>query len=146
MPMLAWIILTLAAALGGYMFWLVSRNPAAAPSTDEAEALLAGEISNWPSKEELEALLREAGFATKGGAFSIRMAGFDSFVFRTPGGGAAPPAITASHESVDELNRFAGQISAALAQNAIRHRFEIYDSGNRLAGAFSHDWPDGAAD
>lgn len=43
--------------------------------------------------------------------------------------------------SVEQMLATASRVSQALTGLGIRHRFEVYDSGNRLAGYLHHDWP-----
>jgi hypothetical protein len=37
--------------------------------------------------------------------------------------------------------REGGLVSNALARAGIKHRFEIYDENDRLAGYLHHEWP-----
>ena len=104
-------------------------------------ASLAGEISDWPEKTEMARLLRKAGFQVTVGRFSIRLDDFDHFAFREYGGDLGDPCITADNESLDALLAFSGRVSQALSANSIRHRFEIYDGNENLAGYFHHSWP-----
>ena len=102
---------------------------------------LAGEIRNWPDKTEMAQLLQRAGFQISVGKFAIRLDEFQHFVFREFGGNAVSPCITADDESLDALLLSADRVSRALAENSIRHRFEIYDGDENLAGYFHHCWP-----
>ena len=139
--MYLWAILAIGAASAAsfiYMSRLFQRNPGFAPWADEEadkEALLAGQISNWPSKDELDALLRKAGLRTVKGAYSIRLEECGNFIFRDLGG-PAPPSITASHDSAQELARISAKVSNALTEGGVRHRFEIYDGDERLTAEF----------
>jgi len=104
-------------------------------------ASLAGEISDWPEKAEMAELLRRAGFQVTVGKYSIRFDEFDHLVFREYGGDISDPCITADSDSLDALLVFSGRVSQALSANSIRHRFEIYDRNENLAGYFHHNWP-----
>ena len=104
-------------------------------------AILYSEIDDWPSKAVMADLLLRSGFDITVGTYSIRMNDFSHFVFREFGGDLGLPCITADDESLDALLEFSARVSEALGKNNVRHRFEIYDASERLAGYFHHDWP-----
>ncbi|MBM7066761.1 hypothetical protein [Actibacterium sp. 188UL27-1] len=85
-------------------------------------------------------LLRAVGFELTIGRYSTRLAGIDHFVFREYGSDIGQPCITADHDRVDLLAKFAKRLSDALTAHGIRHRFEIYGSGCQLFAHNHHLW------
>lgn len=104
-------------------------------------AHVAGELARWPSRDELAAILRAAGFELGLGRFSLRILDFPHFVFAELGGDRGTPAIEADADDADTLLEQVRRVSRALARAGICHRFEIYDAEDRLAGYVHHAWP-----
>jgi len=104
-------------------------------------AILAAEISKWPSKTELVNIFRSDGYAVIEGKYSVRLAEFDHFAFRELGGDLGHGSITADHNSTEELVDFSSRVSGTLANSGIRHRFEVYSGKEELAAYMHYDWP-----
>ena len=113
----------------------------AAPSPMHDDALLAGEVSPWPSKAGMADILRAAGLSVTMGRYAIRVDDCECFAFQAYGGDLGEPMIQASAETLERLLQDATRVSLALAAAGLRHRFEVYDGGERLAGYLHHDWP-----
>lgn len=104
---------------------------------------IAGELSPWPKKDCLAQALRDAGLRVYAGRYSVRVEDCSHFSFEHYGGDLCDPVIDADADSLDEMMRSAAMVSQALARAGIRHRFEIHDHENNLAGYLHHDWPAG---
>jgi hypothetical protein len=104
-------------------------------------AHIAGQLASWPPKDEMASILRRAGLSVTVGQYSIRLDDCEHFVFQEYGGDLGDPSIDADADSSDHLLRDASRVSRALAEANIRHRFEIYDHNDVLAGYLHHDWP-----
>ncbi|HSH96327.1 MAG TPA: hypothetical protein VK968_19425 [Roseimicrobium sp.] len=102
---------------------------------------IAGELSTWPEKDGMAAILRDAGLRVYAGRYSIRIENCSHFVFAEYGGDLGKPRIDADAASLDEMLRDGKLVSDALARARIRHRFELYDAANKLIGYLHHDWP-----
>ena len=105
---------------------------------EEPEFILYAELSDWPSKAALEALLRAEGFEMDVGPHSIRLRTDHPFVFRELD--LPEPCITAESESLTEIDDAAARVSWALAKAGVRHRFVI-ESSICAIGYYHHDWP-----
>ncbi len=104
-------------------------------------ALLAAEISRWPSMNELASIFRSDGYTVIEGKFSLRLADFNHFVFRELGGDLSLGSVSADHRSTEELVAFSHPVSRTLANSGIRHRFEVYSEKEELAAYMHHNWP-----
>lgn len=107
------------------------------------DAILAADLSHWPSKAETAALLQAAGLAAEVGRYSIRVRDCAHFVFQEYDG-PGRPTIDAGASSVDALLHDARRVSGALARAGVRHRFEVYDGAGVLRAYVHHDWPPAA--
>ena len=105
---------------------------------------IAGELSTWPDKDGMAAILRDAGLRVHVGRYSIRIENCSHFVFEEYGGDLGEPRINADAASLDEMLRDGKLVSDALARAKIQHRFELYDAANELVGYLHHDWPLGS--
>jgi hypothetical protein len=104
-------------------------------------AVLAGELSAWPSKEALAKVFRAAGLQIYEGRYSIRIENCEAFAFEEYGGDIGNPRIAADAKTVEKMTEDARLVSSALIAAGIRHTFEIYDGSNNLATYMHHDWP-----
>ena len=102
---------------------------------------IAGELSVWPAKDQMAAVLRNAGLRVYVGRYSLRVEDCSHFVFQEYGRDICEPSIDADAESLDAMLRDGALVSAALARAGIRHRFELYDAANEMVGYLHHDWP-----
>ena len=102
---------------------------------------IAGELSEWPDKDQMAAVLRSAGLTVYVGRYSLRVEDCSHFVFQEYGGDISEPSIDADAESLDEMLRDGTLVSDALARAGIRHRFELYDAANEMVGYLHHNWP-----
>lgn len=105
-------------------------------------ATVAGELSNWPTKERLAQLLIAAGHQIYVGRYSIRVEDCEHFSFEQFAGDLGEPCIVADAETTDQMVRDAQRVSHALAAANLRHRFEVYDGMDILAAYFHHEWPE----
>ncbi|MGB0901416.1 hypothetical protein [Halocynthiibacter sp.] len=104
-------------------------------------AVVAGQIENCPSKDELAQVLLSAGYEAYVGRYSIRLEEFDRFSFQELGSDPRTPYIDANHRNVSELIAFSQRVSRTLADAHIKHVFEIYDANEELAAYLHHNWP-----
>lgn len=105
-------------------------------------AHVSGELTNWPTKDRLAAILRGAGLRLYVGKYSIRIEDFPYFCFQEYGGDLGDPLFDADAETVEEMLHQCQVVSAALATAGIRHRIDVYnDDDDSLAGYFHHEWP-----
>jgi len=105
---------------------------------------IAGALSAWPQKQQMAAILRAAGLNLYVGQYSIRIKDCSHFVFQQYGGGdMSEPRVDADADSLEQMMRDAKLVSDALARGRIRHRFEIYDSNQKMVGYLHHRWPAG---
>jgi hypothetical protein len=102
-------------------------------------ARVAGQLDVWPTKDRMAAILRANGLRVHVGRYSIRIEDCSHFVFQEYGGDLGDPAIDA--DTVTDMIREAGLVSGALSRADIKHRFEIYDDCDTLAGYLHHLWP-----
>ena len=103
--------------------------------------VLSGELKPWPRKCRLARILRAAGMTVRVGSYSVRIEECPHFVFQEYGGELGDPQIEADTDTLEELLREAGLISAALTRAGVVHRFEIYDDDNEMCGYLHHEWP-----
>ena len=89
----------------------------------------------------LAAILRAAGLRVQVGRYSVRVQDCAHFVFQEYGGDLGDPTIEADADSVEDMMIEGRLVSDALARAGIRHRFEIYDDRDELAGYLHHEWP-----
>ena len=104
-------------------------------------AILAGELSCWPSQAALAEILRAAGLDLDIGRYAIEIRACENFSFQHFGGDRGMPCIVAEAETAERMIRDAQRVSRALAAASIRHRFEIYDGHDTLVAYVHHDWP-----
>src|SRR5207253_2366023 len=110
-------------------------------------AYIAGELANWPTKDRMAAILRDAGLRVQVGTYSIRVQDCSHFVFQEYGRDLGEPTVDADADTVEAMMREGRLVSQALAGAGVRHRFEIYDDRNELLGYLHHRWPlQGSAD
>jgi|SRR4051794_31722725 hypothetical protein len=100
-----------------------------------------GEISNWPSKDQLAAVLRKAGLRVSVGRYSVKVEDCSHFKFQSSGGDLGPPVLDADAETVAEMLKDTERVSAALSRAKLVHRFEVYDESKELVGYFHYEWP-----
>ena len=102
-----------------------------------------GDVAEWPTKDRLAAILREAGLRIHVGRYSIRVEDCDHFVFQEYGGDLGPPCIEADADTVEDMMRDAMLVSGALTRARVVHRFEVYDYRSGELAAYLHfEWPD----
>ena len=106
-------------------------------------ACITGEVDNWPTKDQLAAILRKAALSVRVGRYSVQVEDCAHFVFQEYGGDLGNPQIDADADSVEDLVGDGRLVSDALARAGLRHRFEIYDDANpdSLAAYLHYDWP-----
>lgn len=102
---------------------------------------LCGELAPWPSREALAELLGVAGLRVTVGQHSLRVADCTHFVFQDFGRPTGDPTVDADGPDLATLSKEAAQVSAALAQADVRHRFELYDERDEMVGYLHHRWP-----
>jgi hypothetical protein len=105
--------------------------------------MLCGELSPWPTKERLAEVLRAANIECSIGRYSVRLIGCGHFSFECYGGDICDPRMNVDAETPEELNTHALRVSTALAAAGITHRFELYNSADRMFAYLSHNWPEG---
>jgi hypothetical protein len=105
-------------------------------------ATLSGELSTWPSKEELAQALIDAGLRVYVGRYSVRVEDCESFSFEQYGGDISEPCIAADAETTEGMIKDGQRVSDALVAAGIKHRFEVYDGNSNLAAYFHHNWPE----
>jgi hypothetical protein len=104
-------------------------------------ARIAGELTNWPAKDLMAKILRDAGLCIEVGRYSIRVQNCPHFVFQEYGQDLGDPTVDADAETVEGLTKDARLVSGALADAGIKHRFEIYDERGEMAGYLHYEWP-----
>jgi hypothetical protein len=102
---------------------------------------IAGELTAWPSKEQMAKILRHAGLKVTEGNYSIRVDDCSHFVFQEYGGDLGDPSIDADADTLAEMLSDGNLVSEALAKAGIRHRFEIYNVEGEMVGYLHFDWP-----
>jgi len=109
---------------------------------NEEFSTVSGQLSSWPTKEELARLLIAAGLRFHIGKYSVRVENCERFSFEQYGGDISEPCIVADAETTEKMISDSKLVSHALATVGIRHRFEVYDGNANLAAYFHHDWPE----
>lgn len=104
-------------------------------------AHIAGGLAAWPSKDRMADILRAAGLRIVVREYAIRVEDCAHFVFQEYGGDLGDPQIDADADSVEAMLADGKLVSDALARAGIRHRFEVYDDRDELAGYLHWDWP-----
>jgi hypothetical protein len=104
-------------------------------------AHIAGQLAVWPTKDHIAMILRNGGLRIQVGRYSVRVEDCSHFVFQEYGGDLGDPSIDADADTVDEMIREGRLVSDALSRAGVKHRFEIYDDCNTLAGYLHHNWP-----
>ena len=99
---------------------------------DDEYAITYGDLINWPTKDEMAALLEKAGLNVNVGVYAIRVQDCTHFVFREFGGDIDNPCITAYAEDVKKMIEDATLVSNALKLSNICHSFEIYDENDEF--------------
>ena len=107
----------------------------------DTSAHIAGQLAEWPSKNRMAEILREAGLQLYVGSYSIRVDNCSHFVFQEYGGDLGSPSIDADAGSPEEMLHDGKLVSDALAKAGVRHRFEIYDQKDGMVAYLNHDWP-----
>jgi hypothetical protein len=100
-----------------------------------------GQIANWPSKDELAAVLRHDGLKVYVGPYSVRVENCSHFSFVSYGGDLGPPDVDADADTLAEMMKDTERVSAALSRAKLVHRFEVYDENGELVGYFHYGWP-----
>ena len=102
---------------------------------------IAGELANWPDKIKLTKILRAGGLNVTEGDYSIRVNDCSHFVFQEFGGDSGDPQIEAEADSLEIMLSEGGMVSKVLADAGIKHRFEIYDTEDKMVGYLHFGWP-----
>src|SRR5262245_18996844 len=100
-----------------------------------------GQLKQWPPKERMVEILRDAGLHVTVGLYSIRVDDCSHFVFQEYGRDLGEPSVDADANSAAEMSRDAERVSVALSRAGVIHSFEVYDEDQALAGRFHHEWP-----
>jgi hypothetical protein len=104
-------------------------------------AHIAGQLAVWPTMDCMTAILRDGGLRIQVGRYSLRVQDCSHFVFQEYGGDLGDPAIDADADTVADMIREGGLVSDALSRAGVKHRFEIYNDSDKLAGYLHHQWP-----
>lgn len=104
-------------------------------------AHIAGQLAVWPAKDRMATILLDGGLRVQVGRYSLRVLDCSHFVFQEYGGDLGDPTIDADADSVADMIREGGLVSDALSRAGVKHRFEIYDDNDKLAGYLHHQWP-----
>ena len=110
------------------------------PNYDD-DFTLSGELDPWPTKSKLGSVLRRSGFHVYVGQYSVRLRDCNCFSFEHYGGDLCDPTIDFSGSNYNQMLDEVRRVSDALASADIRHRFEIYDGGDRFIHYLHHRWP-----
>lgn len=102
---------------------------------------LYGELSPWPCKDDLAALLRAAGFCISVGFFSIIIKDLNRHYLGEFEGDMGVPQFDADADSAEPMQSQARAISDALTQAEIRHRLEVWDHLDNMSGYLHYNWP-----
>ena len=102
---------------------------------------IAGQVADWPTKDQMAAILQAAGLRVYVEQYSVRVEDCSHFVFQEYGGDLGKPQIDADAESLEQMLRDATLVSDALARAGIRHRFGLYNDDDELLGYLHHCWP-----
>jgi len=103
--------------------------------------MVCGELREWPSKDLMAKILRDAGLPITVGRYSIRIEDCSRFIFQDYGGDLGDPVIDVDAASDEELLRDIQKVSMVLTNAKLAHRFEFYDDHDRLVHDINHDWP-----
>lgn len=95
-----------------------------------------GEIRNWPTKDRMVEILREAGLRACVGKYSVRVDDCEDFSFEQYGGDLGDPCIEANADSPETMLKDAERVSAALSKAGVTHHFEVYDQNDLTIGVF----------
>lgn len=103
-------------------------------------ATLRGELSPWPTRDELVQALRAGGLSVLEGRCCVVVKDCEYFVFErySP---VCGPYICADASDEGLLMDDARRVSTALAQHGIRHRFTVIGHEGALVEYLHHDWP-----
>jgi len=107
----------------------------------DGEAILAGQLAIWPTRDDLAAVLQNGGLSVRIGAYSLRLEDCQHFVIQGYGGDLESPLIDATAATVSDLHRDAQRVSNALSAAQIKHRFEIYGPDEVLERYLHFQWP-----
>ena len=107
----------------------------------DTTVFMVGQLSPWPSKEDLADLLSSNGLNIYVGKYSLRIKDFSHFVIQEYGGDLGEPQIDADAKSITEMVDSAKTLSSILTNTDIKHRFEIYDHKDSLACYLHYGWP-----
>jgi hypothetical protein len=108
---------------------------------NDTSAVVAGELASWPTKEDMETVLRRAGLRIRSGRYSIRVDDCSHFIFQLYGGDIDTPQIEVDAETVGKLIQDSKLVSVALSAGGIKHRFEVYDHNEEMVAYFHYEWP-----
>ena len=100
-----------------------------------------GELARWPTKTQMVSILQQAGLRVAEGRYSIRVEDCSHFVFQEYGNDLGCPCVDADADSLAAMMRDTERVSAALTKQKLKHRFEVYDECDNLAGYFHYEWP-----
>ena len=104
-------------------------------------AHIAGQLAVWPTKDHMAIILRNGGLRILVGRYSVRVEDCSHFVFQEYGGDLGDPSIDADSDTVADMIRDGRLVSEALSRAGVKHRFEVYDDCDTLAGYLHHEWP-----
>lgn len=107
----------------------------------DSSAHIDGDLAQWPSKERMAQILRDAGLKIYVGTYSIRVEDCSHFVFQEYGGDLGNPTIDADADSPEDMLREGELVSNALAKAGIIHRFEIYPQRDGMVAYLHYNWP-----
>jgi hypothetical protein len=103
--------------------------------------IVRGDLRQWPTKERMAEILRDAGLRVTVGKYSVRIDDCSHFVFQQYGGDLDDPRIDADADSVTEMLRDTERVSSALSRAGFIHSFEVYDEHETVVGYFHYGWP-----
>lgn len=107
----------------------------------DTSAILSGSLLNWPSKDGLASILREAGLRVYVGRYSIRVEDCSHFSFEHYAGDLGDPQIDADADSAPAMIRDGKLVSDVLAKARLVHRFEVYDHRDEMVAYLHFGWP-----
>jgi hypothetical protein len=106
---------------------------------------IAAEFRQWPTKERMAQILREAGLRITTGRYSVSVEGDARILFEEYGGDLGDPTVDAHADSAAQLLNAIGKISDALSRAKVVHAFTVYDEHDSVIGYFHYEWPRKAA-
>ena len=106
----------------------------------ENNTKLFGELENWPPKNEMAELLISCGISVVVGNYSIRLQNFNHFIIQEYDFNGSTPCIDADAETKEQMLKEANLVSECFSKARLKHRFEIYDDNDLLAGYYHYQW------